>query len=427
MSNVRDYSEFQGKKILFLGAHTLMNHLVNKAREMGVYTIVTDYVKDAPAKKLADEAYDISTLDVDALIELAREKKVDGVFTGYVDINLAPCRKVCEALNLPFYATLEQIDATMNKVNYKANCRKYGIRVVDDVPEEFLDGIYDKVNYPVIVKPADSYSSKGISVCRCKEEMAEALQKAEDVSTCKQVVAEQYLEAEDVYLYFTIQDGHLSLSAMADRLLNDEQYGCAPQPVGYFFPSKYIDIYYEKVHDNLQKMMDGLGLKNGSFFMQGFVVENDIIFFEMGLRLSGGAGYLQISRQNEINQLEMHIRYALTGKFDGWDLLEYDNARFKNPACVLVVLLNDGKIEKITGLEDVKNHSNVFDIVQFKHEGEELCARGTLNQVFARIYMSGKDEEELKEAIAFVKKNLCIVNEKNENMIMNLFDEKKVY
>ena len=59
---------------------------------------------------------------------------------------------------------------------------------------------------------------------------------------------------------------------MADRLLNDEQYGCAPQPVGYFFPSKYIDIYYEKVHDNLQKMMDGLGLKNGSFFMQGFVV-----------------------------------------------------------------------------------------------------------------------------------------------------------
>ena len=427
MSTVRDYRDFKGKKILFLGAHALTSHLIDKAKEMGVYTIVTDYVKNAPAKKFADEAYDISTLDIDNLIELAREKQVDGVFTGYVDINLAPCRKVCDALGLPFYATLEQLEQTMNKVNYKANCRKYGIRVVDDVMEEYLDGVYDRVKYPVIIKPADSYSSKGISVCHCKEEMPEALEKAEKMSTCKQIVAEQYLEAEDVYLYFTIQDGNLSLSAMADRLLNDDQYGCAPQPVGYFFPSKYIDIYYDKVHENLQKMMDGLGLKNGSFFMQGFVVDNDIIFFEMGLRLSGGAGYLQIEHQNEINQVEMHLRYALTGKFDGWDLLECDNARFEHPACVLVVLLNDGKIAHIDGLENVINHPNVFNILQFKHEGDELNARGTLNQVFARIYMSGENEEELRKTISYVKKNLCIVDEQGQNMIMNLFDEDKVY
>ena len=423
----RNYDEFAGKKILFLGAHALTAHLIEKAREMGVYTIVTDYVKDAPAKKLADEAYDISTLDIDALIELAKEKEVDGVFTGYVDVNLAPCCQICNALSLPFYATLEQLDQTMNKVNYKANCRKYGIKVVDDVPEEYMDGVYDKVQYPVIVKPADSYSSKGISVCFKKEEMAKALEEALDKSTCKQYVAEQYIEAEDVYLYFTIQDGYLSLSAMADRLLNDEQYGCAPQPVGYFFPSKYIDLYYDKVHDKLQNMMDGLGIKNGSFFMQGFIVENDIIFFEMGFRLSGGAGYLQIAHQNEVNQVEMHLRYALTGKFDGWSLKECDNARFEKPACVLVVLLNNGKIKKIDGVEEILNHEAVFDMVRFKYEGDVLDARGTLNQVFARIYMSADDTGKLKDAISYVKNTLKITDENDVNMIMNFFDESSVY
>lgn len=423
----RNYDEFAGKKILFLGAHALTAHLIEKAREMGVYTIVTDYVKDAPAKKLADEAYDISTLDIDALIELAKEKEVDGVFTGYVDVNLAPCCQICNALNLPFYATLEQLDQTMNKVNYKANCRKYGIKVVDDVPDEYMDGVYDKVQYPVIVKPADSYSSKGISVCFKKEEMAKALEEALDKSTCKQYVAEQYIEAEDVYLYFTIQDGYLSLSAMADRLLNDEQYGCAPQPVGYFFPSKYIDLYYDKVHDKLQNMMDGLGIKNGSFFMQGFIVENDIIFFEMGFRLSGGAGYLQIAHQNEVNQVEMHLRYALTGKFDGWSLKECDNARFEKPACVLVVLLNNGKIKKIDGVEEILNHEAVFDMVRFKYEGDVLDARGTLNQVFARIYMSADDTGKLKDAISYVKNTLKITDEDGKNMIMNFFDESSVY
>lgn len=427
MEKKRDYSAFAGKKILFLGAHALTAHLINKAKEMGMYTIVTDYVKDAPAKRIADEAYDISTLDIDALVALAREKEVDGVFTGYVDVNLAPCRKVCEILGLPFYATLEQLDQTMNKVNFKNVCRKHNIRVVDDVPAEYLDGVYDKVHYPVIVKPADSYSSKGISVCFKKEEMQEALDKAMSFSTCKQIVAEQYLEAEDVYLYFTIQDGHLSLSAMADRLLNDEQYGCAPQPVGYFFPSKYLDVYFEKVHDNLQRMMDDLEIKNGSFFMQGFIVENDIIFFEMGLRLSGGAGYLQIAKQNEIDQVEMHLRYAVTGKFDGWDLKACDNPRFKKPACVLVVLLKDGKLKKISGLEAVRNHQNVHNILQFKYEGDELNARGTLNQVFARIYMIGENEADLRDTIAFVKKNLAITDEDGKNMILNLFNEEDVY
>lgn len=423
----RDYTEFNGKKILFLGAHVLTEHLIRQARQMGVYTIVTDYVKDAPAKKIADESYDISTMDINALITLARSKKVDAVYAGYTDINLIPCRKVCEALDLPFYATLEQIDQTINKINFKKNCRKYGVPVVEDINPEYLDGVYDRIHYPVIIKPADSYSSKGISVCYNKEEMPEALQKAVDVSTCKEVVVEKFIEAEDVYLYFTVQNSYLSLSAMADRLLNDEQYGFAPQPVGYFFPSKYIDLYYEKVHNHLQNMINGLNIKNGSFFMQGFVLGNDIVFFEMGFRLSGGAGYLQIAKQNEINQVEMHLRYALSGKFDGWDLKTYDNPRFAFPACVLVVLLRNGKIARIDGLNAVLGHKNVFDIVQFRKEGDELSEKGTLNQVFARIYMMGRDEIDLKETISFIKKKLHILDTSNKNMILNLFDENNVY
>ena len=173
--------------------------------------------------------------------------------------------------------------------------------------------------------------------------------------------------------------------------------------------------------------MDDLGIKDGSFFMQGFVVDGDIIFFEMGLRLSGGAGYLQIAKQNEINQVEMHLRYALTGKFDGWDLKACDNPRFKKPACVLVVLLKDGKVGAIDGLEEVRNHKAVHNILQFKHVGDELNARGTLNQVFARIYMIGEDEADLKNTISFVKKTLAIRDENGRNMILNLFDEDKVY
>lgn len=423
----RELTDLNGKKILLLGGHALMIHLIQKAHEMGMYTIVTDYVPNAPAKEYADEAYDISTLDVNALVQLAKEKGVDGVFTGYVDINLAPCCMVCERLGLPFYATLEQLEQTMNKVNFKKNCRKFEIPVVEDVSEELLDGEYDHITYPVIVKPADSYSSKGISVCKRKEEMKEALQRAMEQSGCKQVLVEKYIEADDVYLYFTVQDGYVSLSAMADRLLNDEQDGYAPQPVGYFFPSKYLDVYYKEDHLKVQKMMTALGIKDGSFFMQGFAMDGDIVFFEMGLRLSGGAGYLQIAHQNEIDQREMHLRYAITGKFDGWRLQKYDNARFEAPACVIVILLKNGILTNIIGLDKIMEDENVFDIVQFKKIGDVLNEKGTLNQVFARIYCSAQTEGALKETISVIKRNLKIYDENSNNMILNLFDESGVY
>jgi hypothetical protein len=69
----------------------------------------------------------------------------------------------------------------------------------------------------------------------------------------------------------------------------------------------------------------------------------------------------------------------------------------------------------------------VGNIVQFKHEGDELAAKGTLNQVFARIYCCAKDEKELKDTISYIKNNLRIIDADGKNMIMNLFNEKEVY
>ena len=417
----------QGKKLLILGATEHSKHVIDAARELGVFTMVTDYVQNAPAKAYADQSFDISTLDTEALIDLCRKEKVDGMIAGYCDINLVPYYEVCKAMGYYYYLDDKQFDATMNKNHFKQNCIKHGIKVARDIDEDTYRNHPDQIEYPIIIKPADSYSSKGISVCERKEDLPKALEIAMSFSTCKEIVVEEFIVADDVYLYFTVQNGVLSLSAMADRLLNNDQPGCAPQPVGYFFPSRYLDVYYEKIHDNLQAMITDLGLKNCSFFMQGFAVDNDIVFFEMGLRLSGGCGYLQIRNQNQIDQVKMHIQYALTGKFGDLDLLTYDNARFKKPACVVVILLNDGKISKIEGLESVQNDPSCFHILQLKHEGDTLAAKGTLNQVFARIYLCNDTKEKLEESITNIKKSLRITDADGKNMIMNLFDESNVF
>ncbi|MDD4280281.1 hypothetical protein GX645_02035 [Candidatus Sumerlaeota bacterium] len=428
MDTFQHYSELVGKKLLLLGGHALMRHFVTKAQEMGVYTIVTDYVKNSPAKLIADEAYDVSTLDVDKLVQLAQDLHVDGVTTGYVDINLIPCCQICERLGLPFYATSDQIDKTINKRKFKELFHKHGIPVPDDIPLDLYTNHPEKVHYPIIVKPADNYSSKGISVCFGKEDLPAAIDKAYAFSRCKEIVVETFITyGDDALPYLTVQNGILSLSGMADRILNSEQKGFAPQPVGYFYPSKYIDAYYEQIHDKLQNMVTDIGLKNGSFILQGFAVNNKLCFFEMALRLSGGAGYVQIRHQNKIDQVAMHIRYALTGKFDGWDILKDDNPRFEKPACSLVILLRNGTIASIEGIDEIKKNTHIVDIVDFKNVNDTIQDAGTLNQVYARMYLCADTTELLKNDIRYIKNTLRITDTNGNNMILNLFDENKVY
>ena len=400
------------KRLLIMGAFEHSKHLIDAARKSGVYTVITDYVKDAPAKKYADKAYDVSTTDVDALEKLCRDEGIDGVCVGYCDVNLLPYYMLCKRMGYPYYCDDKQLDLTMNKCNFKSLCRRHGLTVTPDVP-------LDTNDFPVIVKPADSYSSKGISVCNNSDELKIAVDKALSFSQAKQYVLEKFIDAEDVYLYFTIQNGVVSLSAMADRLLNNEQYGCAPQPVGYYFPSKYIDLYFEKCDKKVKSMIAETGLQNGSFFMQGFVVGNDIMFFEMGLRLSGGCGYIQIRNQNGIDQTQMYVNFALTGNFGPWELEKYDNPRFKNPACVIVVLLRDGVIGKIEGLEKVRSDESYIDMIQLRKCGDELSAKGTLNQVFARIYLSNSDKTKLELSIKNIKNELKILDTDDKNMILN--------
>lgn len=410
------------KAFLFLGGTVLATHVIKTAKRMGYYTLCTDYIKGAPAKAYADESFDISATDVDAVVELCREKKVDGVFTGYADVVLEPCARICERLNLPFYATPYQLEQTMNKINFKNLCRRHQIRVAEDIDPELIAHHPEKIDYPVIVKPADSYSSRGISVVYKPEELAPAIEFALEASPCGQYLVEEYIVGEDIYMYFMIQDGKVSLSAMADRLLNDSQKGKAPQPVGYFLPSRYVEKCREELVPKIQNLCDEIGLKNGSFFEQGFVVDGEIILFEMGLRLSGGCGYLSVRHMNEIDPLVMHVNYAMTGAFAGWDLIGKDEANFPWPHCVLVILLRNGVITKIEGLEEVLACPGVFDIAQFRNLGDVMDAAGTLNQVFARIFMYGETKEELKKTVSYVADTLKISDEHGENMILDLFD-----
>ena len=179
-----------GKKLLILGANPETVPLVEVANSLGIKTLVTSNIPNDAAKKVAWKACNVDGLDIDGLIQLAKAENVDGILVGVADILVPVYCKVCEALDLPCYATQKIVDVFSYKDTFKETCEKYGIH---GIPEYRLDENLDekdieKMVFPVMVKPVDGYSGVGMTVCYEPSELKSAVEKALRYSKCKRFI-----------------------------------------------------------------------------------------------------------------------------------------------------------------------------------------------------------------------------------------------
>ena len=410
-------SEFENKKILVLGANPETANIVKVAQSLGVYTIVTDYNPDAPAKKVADKSYNIDAMDVDALCKMAVDEKVDGVLVGVADPLIAPYQKLCEKLNLPSYATKESVYAFTNKRHFKETCAKYGI---EGVPEYSLDQL-DKVKLPVIVKPADSNSGKGITLCRTREELEADIERAKNESKTQTVLLERYMETSDVSIYYTIVDGKPYLSSLSDRYTLRNDTKSTPICLGDIFPSKYYEEFINNEHPKYVKMIQDLGVKNGVLYVSAFYENGHFYVYDPGFRLQGGGFHLVLKAVNGFDQREMLVKFALSGsmQIENFKSLN-DPLMHGNAAAVIWFLLKEGTIKTIEGLDYIKNHSDVSYVIDRFADGDEITPDmiGTERQVFLRVFLKSPNRKVLRSVIQDFQNRLKVTGTKGENLLM---------
>ncbi|MBD5491543.1 MAG: ATP-grasp domain-containing protein [Lachnospiraceae bacterium] len=418
--------ELSGKRLLILGANPETAALVTVAKDMGVYTIVTDYDPKAYAKAFADKSYNVDAIDVDSLVILAKEERVDGVLVGVADALIPTYQKVCERIGVPCYATEEQVKVFTNKNFFKRKCEEYGIL---GVPEYRADEKKENITYPVIVKPTDSNSGKGITLCDTSEELEEAIETAKQASASNTYLLEEYMECEDVSIYYTLKDGKAYLSSMSDRYTYREQRKVSPVCLGDIFPSKVLDIFMKEEHPKFCKMFNELGIKNGIFYTSAFYRDGKFYVYDPGFRLQGGGFHLILKAAHGFDHREMLINYALTGDM-GEPKFESLNDPYLSgkAAAVIWFLLKPGVIAKIDGIDYVKTHPDVIHFVQRFQEGDVIpeSAAGTERQVFLRIFVLCNSDAGLRRTIKDLQNKVKVFDDCNNLMMLKGIDADEV-
>lgn len=410
-------NKLEGKKLLFLGANPETSNIVKIAKEMGVTTIVTDYDSNAPAKKVADISYDINGLDVDAICEMARKEQIDGVMVGVADVLVQPYQQVCEKLGLPCYANAKSAAVFNNKRLFKQTCAEFGI---EGIPEYSLED-KDSIVYPVIVKPADSNSGKGITLVRQRSDLDDAVMRAKAESRTDTVLIERYMECSDVSIYYTIVDGKIYLSSLSDRYTFRTETSATPICLGDMFPSQYFDKFMQTEHPKYVNMLKGLGVENGILYVSAFYENGHFYVYDPGFRLQGGGFHLTLMSVNGFDQRKMLINFALTGSMAYYDMDKLNDAKMHGQSAATVwFLLKSGLINQISGLDYIKNHPSVDFVIQRFNEGDEVTdqMQGTERQVFLRIFMHCKNESELKATIKDFTNRLKVFTTSGENLVL---------
>ena len=418
----------KGKKLLVLGDTSAVLDVIRFAKDMGVTVYITGLSDYAPAEEAADVKVRISTTDIQALSEFMEKEDIDGFMTGASEFNIANCIALAEYSGKHFYTTRELWDLCANKKSFKNLCRTSGVPGV----KEFDSEKPETFEYPVIIKPVDGCSARGITVCENREEFEAAKEKALEYSAAKKIIVEKYIENDGstISSKYILSDGEIYLQSLGDRYVLNADKGKALITWASIYPSKHTMFYLQHIDKPVKEMFKKAGLKNGCLFMEAMPNDEGIFFYEMGYRISGGMTYKITEITNDVNELKMLIHYSVTGSMcDASDIEKIDPYLNGKTACVLAIPLEMGTIGSITGMDEIQRMPEVYFTTQYYSVGGEITEKkmSTLDQLFARLTVIADSKEQLLKIVNKINSVLSVKDTMGKEMYVQRFDPRKFF
>lgn len=418
---------YEGKKLLVLGGKPIGSvELVERAKELGAYVIVADYlpIEQSPAKRIADECWNISTAEVDKLVDLCKKHQVDGVSAGVHEFNINRMLDLCEKLNLPCYCKRDTWVYCDDKVEFKKLCISNKIPVARkyEINSHSSDQQLDSLPYPIIVKPVDGSGSRGFHICNDSKELKEKYADAESFSPTKRVIVEDYMPYDAVIIHYTMYNGKCYFSGMSDKI--SRKFASTGSSVMGFqsMPSKGLNPYLRSLDESTRSMFETAGFTDGPIWIEAFYDGKENFYFnEMGYRFGGSLTNYPVKYFYGIDQLDLMISSALRGDVP-FTVCENLNAKHY---CILPIHVKAGVLQSVDGEENVKAMDSVFAYVPVHFEGDEIQNWGSAQQVFCYIHVLYDTYNDLKATLNEVVATLKAYDANKNNLLFTLFDYNK--
>lgn len=289
------------KKLMLLGGLGYLIPVIDAAHREGYHVITCDYIPDNIAHRYSDEYHNVSIVEKDKVLGLARTLDIDGIMSFAVDPGVVTAAYVQEKMGLPGNP-YDSVCILQDKSRFRKFLKDNGFNVPAAISACNIEEAMEKIsglNFPVIVKPVDSAGSKGVTKIENPEDLPPAFDHAMEYSICGKVIVEEFIEKEGCSSdsdCFSV-DGKLvftSFSAQRFDISAPNPY----TPAAYSWPSTMPEATEKELEAEIQRLISLLGMKTSVYNI------------ETRLGTDGKAYIMEVSPRGGGNRLSEMLRLS---------------------------------------------------------------------------------------------------------------------
>lgn len=281
---------YQNKKaVLIFGVGPLQKSIIGRAKKMELYTVGIDPAADATCRDEVDAFEVVGVQDFEGHCAVVEKYGIDAIVTAATDKPLVMMARVAEKYGFPFYS-VETAQWSTDKFQMKQRFMEGGVpcakgRLVKTVEET------DDLIFPVIVKPRDNSGSRGVKLCRNREELAASMSEAFEVSKLDTVLVEEFIEGPE----YSIESLHYKEDSQQPRCkseviqFTEKKTTEFPYNVelGHIQPANISEENKSRIREIIAKIGKTLNFENCPSHTELKINERGIFVIETSPRLGG--------------------------------------------------------------------------------------------------------------------------------------------
>lgn len=383
---------------MLLGGISYLVPAIEVAHKHGYHVITVDYLPNNIAHRYSDDYHNVSILDKEAVLSLAKELQIDGILSFAVDPGVVTAAYVAEQMGVPFACSYESACILQDKARFRQFLTDNGFATPNakgysDAKEALKD--IDYFHWPVIVKPTDSAGSKGVTKVETPEDLKDAIEFALKESHNGRFIIEDFIEKEGwssgAECFFV--DGELQFCAFYDQLFDNESTN-KYVPSAECWPSSKPANILETVREQLQRLSQLLRFRTGLFNVEWRVcMDKRVYLMEVSPRAGGNRLAEILNYATGIDIIEAEVSKAL-----GLPLKDIHDAQYDGYYAIIVLHSKKDGIFKGVEVKSL-HHGTMLEKEIRVNAGDRVERFSGANNAIGTLFLRFENREAMEEAL----------------------------
>lgn len=397
-------SPIKNKEALVIAGGVWQKPLIEYLKNKNYIVTVVDPYLYSDGAQIADKQIQVDVRDVDAILERVQDEHYEFIATDQSDISVNTVSILSEQLNLkgnPYQVT----NSFVNKYEMRNLAKTLNITIpayekIYSLVE--LNQFIQKVKLPIIIKPPDSQSSRGVVKISDKnsDQIERLFLEALKYSNCGYIIAEKFIDG----IEFTAE-GFASKHKHRTMAISQKKHFRTALASSLEYPANVDADIYTLIENYTDKFVENSGLHFGITHAEYMLEPATGKLYLIEIACRGGGTLISSMITNWVSGHNIYDMYyqSLCDK-----TIDVKNLIIKKQNALLQFFeFKEGVVKNVTGTKQARKINGVAELKLFFKKGDTLLPAidDRSRHGFVIILAKSKDkiEQTLKQVIDTIK------------------------